>query len=251
MSGTRGFGLNIVGIIATVFLSMACDRARADAPSPDAGTATPGADATAPDTDAPPAWLPRWNPPKHATLLSAGDISSWSFGAFAGIYNTGRLIILEVEPWRVRNDWERDYMIGASAVYKIAHLPWFPVDFELDLSVGDLIQRGQPANWEFGASPELRWKWFPWNSFLYTNCRWGPTGISYTTGLSPVEASQTTHDRTSRFLNLDVFEWTFSPGEQSRWEAFIRNQHRSGVYGLINGVSGGSNYVNIGARVRF
>ena len=237
--------------------------ARANAAPPDAETSTPGAetaepradstapgaDSTASDSDAPPAWLPRWHPPKHATVLSAEDLENWSFGAFGGIYNHGRLIIIEVEPWRVRNDWAHYYMVGADAVYKVAHLPWFPWDFELDFSVGDLL--GQGTDLEFGALPQLRWKWFPWNNFLYTTCRWGPTGISYTTGRSPVEASDTTHDRTSRFLNLDVFEWTFSPGEQSRWEAFIRNQHRSGVYGLINGVSGGSNWVNIGVRVHF
>lgn len=217
--------------------------------SASAGEQPSGADTAPPSADAPPAWLPVWNPPKQASLLSASDIANWSFGGFAGVYNHGRLTIIELEPWRVRNDWARDYMVGANAVFKIAHLPLLPVDLELDLSVGDLFGKGNI--FEFGALPELRWKWFPWNQFLYTNMRWGPTGVSYTTGLSAVEASDTTHDRTSRFLNLDVFEFTFAPNDHSRWEAFVRNQHRSGIYGLINGVNGGSNYVNIGMRAHF
>ncbi|MGA2778917.1 MAG: hypothetical protein ABSF94_15280 [Steroidobacteraceae bacterium] len=232
---------SLFGVLGTLIISIssvcAADEPRSEAAAP------------SDDSGPPPAWLPVWDPPKQITWLSASDISNWSFGGFAGVYNHGRLIIIEVEPWRVRNDWARDYMIGANAVYKIAHLPLLPVDFELDLSVGDLVGKGN--NLELGALPELRWKWFPWNKFLYTNMRWGPTGVSYTTGLSAVEASDTTHDRTSRFLNLDVFEWTFAPNDHSRWEAFIRNQHRSGIYGLINGVSGGSNYVNVGMRAHF
>jgi hypothetical protein len=140
-------------------------------------------------------------------------------------------------------------MVGGNAVYKIAHLPHLPVDLELDLSVADLFGRGNEL--EFGAIPEFRWKWFPWNNVVYTNVRVGPLGLSYTTGLSVEESSDTTGNHTSRFLNLDVYEWTFAPSEQSKWEGFIRNQHRSGIFGLINGVRGGSNYVNLGLRVRF
>ena len=140
-------------------------------------------------------------------------------------------------------------MIAGNAVYKIAHLPYVPFDLELDLSVAD--QFGRENTIAFGAIPEFRWKWFPWNNYLYTNVRLGPLGASYTTGLSAEEASDTAGNHTSRFLNLDVFEWTFAPTEQSKWEAFIRNQHRSGIFGLINGVNGGSNYVNLGLRSRF
>lgn len=238
----------LVLILSTPF-QLACAEVPPAANPPPASNTSQESN-TATESDAPPAWLPVWNPPKHYAFLSGADIENWSFGAFAGIYNHGRLIIIEVEPWRVRNDWAHDYMVGVDAVWKIAHLPLLPVDLELDLSAGDLLGQGG-GDFEFGALPQLRWKWFPWNKFLYTNCRWGPTGISYTTGLSPVEASDTTHDRTSRFLNLDVFEWTFSSGESAKWEVFIRNQHRSGIYGLINGVSGGSNYVNVGMRMHF
>jgi len=102
-----------------------------------------------------------------------------------------------------------------------------------------------------GALPELRWKWFPWNDFIYTNARIGPLGVSYTTGLSRLEASDCANEHTSKFLNLDVAEWTFAPSAESSWEVFLRNQHRSGIFGLINGVNGGSNYVNAGFRMSF
>jgi hypothetical protein len=193
--------------------------------------------------------FPAWNPPSEATFLSPSDIDNWSFGGFAGVYNHGRLIYFEVEPWRVKDEWGHGYMVAGNAVYKIAHLPYVPLDLELDLSVADLFGRGNVG--EIGAIPEFRWKWFPWNNWIYTNVRLGPLGASYTTGLSVEEASDTIGNHTSRFLNLDVFEWTFAPSDRSNWEAFIRNQHRSGIFGHINGVNGGSNYVNLGLRVHF
>jgi hypothetical protein len=43
-------------------------------------------------------------------------------------------------------------------------------------------------------------------------------------------------------------ELTFAPSKESPWEAFFRIHHRFGVFGLINGVDGGSNSVTVGWR---
>jgi hypothetical protein len=131
----------------------------------------------------------------------------------------------------------------------MAHLPYVPMDLELDFTVADHF--GQGTFFEFGALPILRWKWFPWNNYLYTTFRMGPLGASYTTGISRLEAADTAGDHTARYLNLYIAEWTAALDQRSPWETFVRIHHRSGIYGLINGVHGGSNYVTGGLRLHF
>ena len=74
-------------------------------------------------------------------------------------------------------------------------------------------------------------------------------GASYATGIPAWERQNSGNDKGSRWLEFLVPELTFASGPTSRGEAFIRVHHRSGLYGLINGVSGGSNYLSVGYRV--
>ena len=194
-------------------------------------------------------WLPKWEPPSSVTFESPFNSENWSIGAYGGVYNRNRLTYFIVAPWKVTSTWDHDYMVAGNAVYTILHFPYVPIDLEFDVTVADHF--GQEQFFEFGALPMFRWKWFPWNNFVYTTLRMGPFGASYTTVISALEASETAGLHTARYLNLYIAEWTFAPGEPSRWEAFVRVHHRSGIYGHINGVSGGSNYVNLGYRFHF
>jgi hypothetical protein len=48
-----------------------------------------------------------------------------------------------------------------------------------------------------------------------------------------------------------MVELAFAPPSQPNWSVFLRVHHRSGVHGLFNGVSGGSNFLALGVRYGF
>jgi len=74
-------------------------------------------------------------------------------------------------------------------------------------------------------------------------------GSSYATGVSSWERQNSGNDKGSNFLQFGSLELTFAADEHSPGEFFVRVHHRSGVYGLINGVTGGSSYLSVGYRV--
>ncbi|MGE0702268.1 MAG: hypothetical protein AB7O57_24435 [Hyphomicrobiaceae bacterium] len=193
--------------------------------------------------------LPQWRASSSLVFESPADIKSWSVGAYWGQYNRGRLMHFAVAPWRVHGGWQDGYLVAGNAVYTMAHLPYVPVDLEWDFTVAAHYGSGQ--FYELGALPMFRWTWFPWNNLIDTSLRIGPFGASYTTEISKLEAADTKGLHTSRYLNLYMLEWTFAPPERSGWEAFVRIHHRSGIFGLVNDVSGGSNYVSTGLRFGF
>ncbi|MDW7708855.1 MAG: hypothetical protein SCH98_00160 [Deferrisomatales bacterium] len=94
----------------------------------------------------------------------------------------------------------------------------------------------------------LRWLAFPWNAYLPTSVAVGD-GLSYATRVPEVEIRR--HGRSTRLLNYLLFEITLAlPGEQ-RWSLSLRQHHRSGVFGLHDGVHGGSDFWGAGLRRLF
>lgn len=94
----------------------------------------------------------------------------------------------------------------------------------------------------------FRWHWFPWNRFLQTSLAFGE-GFSFATGYPSSEA--VSQNIRSKFLNALLTEVAFALPRHSDWSLIARLHHRSGIYGTINGVNGGSNYVTFGLMKRF
>ncbi len=101
----------------------------------------------------------------------------------------------------------------------------------------------------------FRWLKFPWNRWIDTTFAVGD-GISYATREPPIE---TDYNAKSHGLDYDVSQWlnymlvelTLGMPALPQWRVFVRIHHRSGVFGLINGVDGGSNAVGFGVRYDF
>ena len=72
-------------------------------------------------------------------------------------------------------------------------------------------------------------------------------GFSYASDIPDLERRR--HINTSKFLNFVVLDLAYDVTKSSALA--LRWHHRSGVWGLINDVSGGSNSVQFGARYRF
>jgi hypothetical protein len=103
-------------------------------------------------------------------------------------------------------------------------------------------------HFEFNALFVFRWLPFPWDNYLDTSFAIGD-GISYATKDPEIEIQK--HEETSKILNFLMFELAVTVPRHPHWSVFTRFHHRSGMFGLINGMSGGSNFVGIGIKYTF
>lgn len=98
-----------------------------------------------------------------------------------------------------------------------------------------------------GASVMARLIEPPWHRTLPGSLGFG-VGWSWASVVPEVEERSIAV--TARGLLLVQMEFEFDLG-RSDWSVFLRDQHRSGIFGLIGGVVGGSDYICLGLRRRF
>ena len=140
------------------------------------------------------------------------------------------------------------YLVDLDGVYTLHRFQILPIDLEVQ---GEVAKRfGMDHQSEVDLISVVRWKKFPWNDKLYTNFRFGFLGGSYVSSISPWEKQDSGNNTGSKFLQLLIAEFTFSPSENANYESFIGLHHRSGIFGVISGVTGGSNYFMVGMRFR-
>lgn len=96
----------------------------------------------------------------------------------------------------------------------------------------------------------LRYDGLPWNETVYTTIGVN-TGVSLLTNLSDFERWRDDKGRSSVFLHYLGPEFTFANPENKDLELVLRLHHRSGVFGLFDGVVSGSTFLSAGIRVRF
>jgi hypothetical protein len=179
------------------------------------------------------------------TTQPIAERGPFSVGFYAGeLYKSEYISILD-RPEDIQ--LSPSYLVAANVDYRIYKSADIPIQFEGEF---DIAKRFHGADeFEVVLSPFVRWTWFPWNRFLYTNVRVGALGLSYTSGVSAWERQNSGNNRGSNFLQFGAMEVSFAAHENARSEVFVRVHHRSGVFGLINGVDGGSNYLAFGFRV--
>jgi hypothetical protein len=121
------------------------------------------------------------------------------------------------------------------------------IDFELE---GQVVKHLEGQHyWEFNALVIARWLRFPWGDIIKTSFAVGE-GLSYGTETSPYEEKY--HgEQTSKFLNYLMFEFDFALPHEPRWSLVARLHHRSGVFGLFDGVYGATNAYCLGIRYHF
>lgn len=94
----------------------------------------------------------------------------------------------------------------------------------------------------------LRWHDFPWDDKIDTTFAIGE-GLSFATSVPELEILR--NGRSTQLLNYLLFELTFALPQEPDWQFVGRLHHRSGVYGLFDGVGSGSNIYSAGIRRRF
>ena len=192
-------------------------------------------------------FFPAWNTSSEFVWRSPVEAKNWKVGFYEGLYASGRFRTFLYNPSSAR--LKPEAIVAANGVYSIMTFPWLPLDAELDVVAAGHVG-GESAFGEGAIVLAARWKWFPWNNFIYTNLRIGSGGPSYTTKISNFERAETNYFRSAKVLNFMFAEWTLARSENADVEVFARIHHRSGANGKINGVVGGSNYLSVGLRTR-
>ena len=144
-----------------------------------------------------------------------------------------------------RFDFEDAYLLAAALsrrIYTFRDL----LDFELE---GQIVKHfDKQDHWEFNGLGISRWLPFPWDKHIDTSMAMG-LGLSYATETPEIEAKN--HSDTNQFLAYLMFEAAFALPDTPQWSLVTRIHHRSGAYGLFNGVTGASNAWGVGIRYNF
>src|SRR5262249_12839494 len=122
-------------------------------------------------------------------------------------------------------------------------------DFSIDLEAGTSYHIDEDLG-EFWGAMYLRYDGFPWNDTIYTTLA-ASTGLDYITETSEFERSQTNSRQTAQLLHYFSPEITFADPDNKNLELVLRLHHRSGIFGLMDGVTGGSTFVSTGIRMHF
>lgn len=109
---------------------------------------------------------------------------------------------------------------------------------------------GEQSHQEVNGAFTLRWLSFPWNRYLLTSFAFG-NGLSYATSEPELEIREGDEHETNQLLYYILVELAFSLPQQPDWALFVRIHHRSSVFGLIDNITTGSNFVGLGLRYRF
>jgi hypothetical protein len=166
----------------------------------------------------------------------------WAVTVFGAIQATGDMGETFVSP-----DFDKDYSFAALAVSRKIHSLTKHIDLEVEGQV--LKHMGKQYHEEFNVFLVARWLTFPWNQYIETTFAFG-NGLSYGTKTAKLE-ERLYGEKTANLLDGMMFEWTFDLPDYAGWSLVWRFHHRSGVYGLFDGVHGAANAMGIGLKYRF
>jgi hypothetical protein len=182
------------------------------------------------------------------TPHSLADEPLWAATVLGGgSAGDSRLIDILSNPWNT--DTADDYFVGAAVSRKLARLYRY---FTLEGELGLAARFGDNEAGEGWAAIYLRFDGFPWNNRIRMTAGIS-TGLDYLSNLPSAETSPDgePEEYTSHVLHYFSPEITFALPKYPNEELVVRFQHRSGMFGAINGVSGGSNVVTVGFRHRW
>jgi hypothetical protein len=123
-------------------------------------------------------------------------------------------------------------------------------DFTFEGEVGTSVRFGDESLGEAWTALYLRYDGLPWNDTVYTTIGVN-TGLSYLTDISEFERGRDSEGKASELLHYMGPELTFADPENKNLELVLRYHHRSGVFGLFDGVVSGSTFLSAGIRIRF
>lgn len=195
--------------------------------------------------------LPPKLPANDSKLFSPKSVvvdPRWSVTYFAGI-SGGDSSLLDIisAPWNT--DVRGDFFLGAALSYQLLR---FYRHFTIDAEIGGGGRFPYTNAGEAWVALYLRYDHFPWNHIIRTRIGLS-TGFNYMTALPAAESGMpgSPEPEQSKLLHYLSPEIAFSLPRSPEQEFIIRYHHRSGVFGLVSKVTGGSNVISAGYRYRW
>lgn len=182
------------------------------------------------------------------------DDSVMVFGGVASETNFTELLI---SPWNT--EVNPIGVVGASYSHRLGTvngltggigLGHIGEDLTIEAEAGVSARFGDENLGEAWAALYLRYDGLPWNDTVYTTIG-ANTGASLLTDLSDFERWRDEKGRSSVLLHYLGPELTFADPDNKNVELVLRYHHRSGVFGLFDGVVSGSTFISAGIRIRF
>lgn len=177
------------------------------------------------------------------------DSTLTAFGLGRKLLENKDYVRLELEGELVRHRGQNKFICDCNACSNPG-IQWVPgQSYEKSRDISQITY------YELDGVLVLRWLKFPWKKYIDINFAAGE-GFSYATEYPPIEVNPhaVNHgddQHVSRLLNYLMFELTFSLPRFSSWSFLYRVHHRSGNFGLIDGVADGSNFICLGIRYDF
>ncbi|MCS5421670.1 MULTISPECIES: hypothetical protein [Psychrilyobacter] len=172
-----------------------------------------------------------------ATKSYLGDLIS--FKDFKEDPNHGKIAGIQVE----RYVYKRPYDFPVDVTIQSSFITHFN-----DYSGEETDYYTNDNSYEINFGIKIYWTEFPWDKYVRT--RLGVSeGLSYTSRITNLERYDQYHENNSNYLNyLDItlsFNVKDITGMDDLEDTYIGMGilHRSGIFGIINGVDGGSNNV--------
>ena len=174
---------------------------------------------------------------------------------FGGVASETNFTDLLISPWNTKVN--PIGVVGASYSHRLGTvneltggIGQFGDDLTVEAEAGVSARFGDENLGEVWTALYLRYDDLPWNETVYTTIGVN-TGVSLLTDLSDFERWRDEKGRSSVFLHYLGPEFTFADPENKDLEFVLRLHHRSGVFGLFDGVVSGSTFLSAGIRVRF
>jgi hypothetical protein len=195
-----------------------------------------------------------------STMSMAEEVaraSKHSIAVFAGPVTETNYVESIYSPWK--NDLKSIGVIGAAYSYRFGNVnEVFGLSSSSEWGEHFLVEGETGAAYRFGKEDlgegwvglYLRYDDFFWNDTVYTTLAVN-TGVSLLTDKSGFEASRDSNGKNWELLHYMGPEITFADPDNKNLEFLLRYHHRSGVFGLFDGVVSGSTFITGGIRYRF
>jgi len=182
------------------------------------------------------------------TFLSLSAGTAWAGGKWYTQFYTGQstLVPFYQTPFK-RWDLQNEYLVSLAVGKELRRLR----DHLTLEAEGQVVGHwGDSGGYmECVGSVILRWHRFPWERHVRTTFGFGE-GLSFANRI-PDHEIEKPGDPGSRLLNYLMYEVTLAHPEWEHTHFFFRVHHRSGIFGLFNGVHGASNYPSLGIKYVF
>ena len=185
---------------------------------------------------------PVYASPPPADAVRSADRAITVYG---GLVSDNSMTKLLLTPWDSEVEGDIPWL-GISASQRLWSLGH---GFTVELEAGTGYRFGSEKTGEVWSALFLRYDDFPWNDHIYTTLA-ASTGVNLASRISPLERGKG-GENTSKLLHYLAPEVTFADPRDKDLELVIRLHHRSGVFGLFDGASSGSNIATIGIRRHF